>query len=166
MRKCTNWPANASLEAQRRIPQVRLNQIPFFLFLCRTNTLLPAENDTDAGMSRTSSMSANRSNLGKRGKPGKQRRDSDSFDSRHQYTPYWGPQQQTWVSQPQMQYMPHPPAAYGSPGQAAYPAPVPNAYNQQVPTYPAMPPMMPASPYTGYPAPQVCVTWTILLLVY
>lgn len=120
-----------------------------------------ADAETDNGMSRTSSMSANRSNLGKRGKPGKQRRDSDSFDTRHQYTPYWGPQQQTWVPQPQMQYMPPPGAPYGSPGQASYPTPVAPAYGQQVP-YPTMPNMVPASPYAQYPASQV---WTDKALV-
>ncbi|GJC85193.1 hypothetical protein ColLi_08031 [Colletotrichum liriopes] len=65
---------------------------------------------------------------GKRGKTGKQRRDdSDSFDSRHNYTPYWGPQQQTWVPQPQ--YVPVS-NQYGAPvQQQPYPNQIQAPYN-------------------------------------
>lgn len=144
---------SASLAVQKKTPQVCL--LPEF-YLPDSANQIEADTETDNGMSRTSSMSANRSNLGKRAKPGKQRRDSDSFDTRHQYTPYWGPQQQTWVPQPQMQYMPPPGAPYGSPGQASYPTPVAPAYGQQAP-YPAIPNMVPASPYAQYPPSQVWI---------
>ncbi|KAF7549831.1 hypothetical protein G7046_g8214 [Stylonectria norvegica] len=98
-----------------------------------------AETDGDNGVSRTSSMSAkDKSNLGKRGKTGKQRRDdSDSFDSRNLYTPYWGPQQQTWIPQPQ--YMSPPNPQYS--GQASVPpyqAQMAPIYTQQNPAFPAM----------------------------
>ncbi|KAF5703577.1 R3H domain-containing protein [Fusarium mundagurra] len=109
----------------------------------------------DNGVSRASSVSAkDKSNVGKRGKTGKQRRDdSDSFDSRHQYTPYWGPQQQTWISQPQ--YMPPPNTQYGAqaPPGPAYPGQVAPVYTHQGPGYPAMPAMPPNQGYPQYSAP-------------
>ncbi|KAI0407652.1 hypothetical protein F4802DRAFT_520646 [Xylaria palmicola] len=60
------------------------------------------DNDDANGVSRASSVSAkDKSNLGKRGKTGKQRRDdSESFDSRSQYIKYFAPQ-------PQMEWSPH-----------------------------------------------------------
>ncbi|KJZ79641.1 hypothetical protein HIM_01110 [Hirsutella minnesotensis 3608] len=111
-----------------------------------------AENDGENGISRTSSVSAtNKANVGKRGKTGKQRRDdSDSFDSRYQYTPYWGPQQQTWVPQPQAQFLPPGPAQYGGQPVAAYPGPVPPTYAQPPAAYPGMPAMAPNPPYPAY----------------
>lgn len=111
-----------------------------------------AEIEAENGMSRTSSMSANRSNLGKRGKVAKQRRDSDGFDSRHQYQPYWGPQQQTWVPQPPSQFAPTGPQ-YGAAGPSNFQVP-PN-FVQQGPTYAAMPAMAPAAPHPAYQAAQV-----------
>ncbi|KAJ4265406.1 hypothetical protein NW762_004694 [Fusarium torreyae] len=109
----------------------------------------------DNGVSRASSVSAkDKSNLGKRGKTGKQRRDdSDSFDSRHQYTPYWGPQQQTWVPQPQ--YIPPPNPQYGAQAPAApgYQGQMGPVYAQQGPGYPAMPSMAPNQPYPQYSVP-------------
>ncbi|KAF4443410.1 R3H domain-containing 1 [Fusarium acutatum] len=109
----------------------------------------------DNGVSRASSVSAkDKSNVGKRGKTGKQRRDdSDSFDSRHQYTPYWGPQQQTWISQPQ--YLPPPNTQYGAqaPPGPAYPGQVAPVYTHQGPGYPAMPAMPPNQAYPQYSAP-------------
>ncbi|KAF5532744.1 R3H domain-containing protein [Fusarium mexicanum] len=109
----------------------------------------------DNGVSRASSVSAkDKSNVGKRGKTGKQRRDdSDSFDSRHQYTPYWGPQQQTWISQPQ--YMPPPNTQYGAqaPPAPAYPGQVAPVYTHQGPGYPTMPAMPPNQAYPQYSAP-------------
>ncbi|KAF5615158.1 R3H domain protein [Fusarium sp. NRRL 52700] len=110
----------------------------------------------DNGVSRASSVSAkDKSNVGKRGKTGKQRRDdSDSFDSRHQYTPYWGPQQQTWISQPQ--YMPPPNTQYGAqapPPGPAYPGQVTPVYTHQGPAYPAIPAMPPNQTYPQYSAP-------------
>lgn len=116
--------------------------------------------DGDNGISRASSVSAkDKANAGKRGKTGKQRRDdSDSFDSRHHYTPYWGPQQQTWVSQPQ--YMPPPNPQYGAqaPPGAAYQGQMGPAYTQQGPSYPAMPgvPGVPGVP-PNPPYPQYSV---------
>ncbi|KAM0236585.1 hypothetical protein ACHAP5_009352 [Fusarium lateritium] len=109
----------------------------------------------DNGISRASSVSAkDKSNLGKRGKTGKQRRDdSDSFDSRHQYTPYWGPQQQTWVPQPQ--YIPPPNPQYGAqaPSGPAFPGQVGPVYTQQAPGYPAVPSMPQNQPYPQYSLP-------------
>ncbi|KAM0491251.1 hypothetical protein ACHAP8_010825 [Fusarium lateritium] len=111
--------------------------------------------DGDNGISRASSVSAkDKSIAGKRGKPGKQRRDdSDSFDSRHHYTPYWGPQQQTWVPQPQ--YMPPPNPQYGAqaPPGAAYQGHMGPVYTQQGPGYPSMPGMPPSQPYPQYSVP-------------
>ncbi|KAH7326049.1 hypothetical protein B0I35DRAFT_405359 [Stachybotrys elegans] len=113
--------------------------------------------DTDEnGMSRASSVSANnKSNLGKRGKMNKQRRDdSDGFDSRNQYTPYWGPGQQTWVSQPQPPYAP-PPASQFTAGQtptSGYNGQVNMAYAQQAPGYTA-PNVVPNPNYSTYPMP-------------
>lgn len=114
-------------------------------------------------MSRASSVSANnKSNIGKKGKNIKQRRDdSDSFDSRHQYTPYWGPQQQTWVPHPQAQFVPPTNGQYNGSAAPSYPtgqmAPV---YGQQAAGYPAMPAMPAMVPNPTYPAysmpPQVC----------
>jgi hypothetical protein len=117
--------------------------------------LTRADADGAPGMSRTSSVSANnRSNTGKRIKPGRQRRDdSDSFDSRNQYTPYWGPQQQTWVPQfgpPQNAQMAGQPPSY--PGQ------IQPGYAQQNVGYPAMPPMVQNPVYPpAYAVPQVCL---------
>jgi hypothetical protein len=115
-----------------------------------------AENDEN-GMSRASSVSANKSNVGKRAKANKQRRDdSDSFDSRNQYTPYWGPQQQTWVPQPQPQYGPVPPASNQFNGQPpmGYSAPVPPSYPHQAAPYPGAPGMMPGAACPTYPMPS------------
>lgn len=143
---------NASLAAQRRTLQV-----------CGTNvnvepSLTKASEEGDNGISRASSVSAkDKSNLGKRGKTGKQRRDdSDSFDSRHQYTPYWGPQQQTWVPQPQ--YMPPPNPQYGAqaPPGPAFPGQMGPVYTQQAPGYPAVPSMPQNQPYPQYSVPPVC----------
>lgn len=110
------------------------------------------ENDGETGMSRTSSVSAtNRPNTTKRGKTGKQRRDdSDSFDSRNQYTAFWGPQQQTWVPQSQAQYVPSAPGQFGPQPQASYPAQMASGYPQHVPNYPNVPVMAPTSNYPAY----------------
>ncbi|KGQ06848.1 hypothetical protein BBAD15_g7816 [Beauveria bassiana D1-5] len=119
--------------------------IPFMMHYTHS---FKADNDAEVGMSRTSSASANRSNLGKRGKASKQRRDSDGFDSRHQYQPYWGPQQQTWVPQPQTQYGP-PGAQYATAGPSNYQV-SPN-YTQPGPTYGPVPAMPPNAGYPAYP---------------
>ncbi|KAF4831335.1 R3H domain-containing protein 1 [Colletotrichum siamense] len=107
------------------------------------------DNEGENGISRASSVSArDKSNAGKRGKTGKQRRDdSDSFDSRHNYTPYWGPQQQTWMPQPQ--YVPVS-NQYGAPVQQPYSNQIqPPPYNT-TPTQ-SFAPMMPNSGYNAYP---------------
>lgn len=69
------------------------------IFAMPTEASTP-ENDDGTGISRASSVSAkDRAALGKKGKTGKQRRDdSESFDSRSQYTPFYHHSQQaTWV---------------------------------------------------------------------
>ncbi|KAM6486611.1 hypothetical protein HDV62DRAFT_221035 [Trichoderma sp. SZMC 28011] len=98
-----------------------------------------SEIDGEYGISRTSSVSANnRSTTSKKGKPPKQRRDdTDGFDSRRQYTPYWGPQQQTWVSQPPSQFVPPANGQFTPQPVPSYPAQVAPMYGQQ-PGYPAV----------------------------
>ncbi|KAI1425741.1 hypothetical protein F5Y12DRAFT_357292 [Xylaria sp. FL1777] len=120
------------------------------------------DNDEANGVSRASSVSAkDKSNLGKRGKTGKQRRDdSESFDSRSQYIKYfthqtqmeWSTQQPQFIptnmpyngqaSQPYQYQIPQP---YQNPPQG-YPTMVPNnGYPQygNVPTYPPQPQPLP-----------------------
>ncbi|PHH80814.1 hypothetical protein CDD80_6904 [Ophiocordyceps camponoti-rufipedis] len=118
------------------------------------------ENEGENGMSRASSVSAtNKAGIGKRGKTGKQRRDdSDSFDSRYQYTPYWGPQQQTWVAQPHGQLMAPIPGQFAGPPMPVYPpqAAAAPAYGQQPPApYGAVSNMAPNPGYPAYAMPQV-----------
>ena len=69
------------------------------------NTITETEDGNE--MSRSSSVSnKDKSIQGKRGKPKQRRDDSDSFDSRSQYTPWFPPQQTpTWVSAPQYPQM-------------------------------------------------------------
>ncbi|KEY65001.1 hypothetical protein S7711_07341 [Stachybotrys chartarum IBT 7711] len=109
----------------------------------------------ESGISRASSVSANnRSTVGKRGKIGKQRRDdSESWDSRNQYTPFWGPQQQTWVPQQQPYYASPPsgqfngqPPPSGFAGQQVAPV-----YGQQNPAYGVVPNMPPNANHPAYP---------------
>ncbi|ATY62763.1 R3H domain protein, putative [Cordyceps militaris CM01] len=138
-------PANQKLSREQREEMYKITRDR--IFGAEENTT--ADNGAEVGMSRTSSASANRSNLGKRGKGNKQRRDSDGFDSRHQYQPFWGPQQQTWVSQSQAQYGP-PGAQYITAGPSNYQVP-PN-YAQQGPAYGPVPTMPPNAGYPGYPA--------------
>ena len=58
------------------------------------------DNDTEAGVSRASSVSGNKSTASNKPRRNKRRDDSDTFDSRHSYAPFWGgPSQQTWVPQ-------------------------------------------------------------------
>ncbi|KAI1842280.1 hypothetical protein JX266_011565 [Neoarthrinium moseri] len=66
----------------------------------KTGESTPDNEDANA-TSRASSVSGkDKSNLGKRGKTGKQRRDdSESFDSRSQYTPWYHPQPTGWAPQ-------------------------------------------------------------------
>ncbi|KAK7917283.1 hypothetical protein PG985_010891 [Apiospora marii] len=128
----------------------------------KTGESTPETEDAN-GMSRASSVSGKeKSNLGRRGKTGKQRRDdSESFDSRSQYTPYYGtnPHQPSWAQTGQyVAYPPQPPQpsqqryppsngsmpGYGSPMQ---PTPAQPAWQQQ----PAYPPA--SSPVPGYAQP-------------
>jgi hypothetical protein len=92
--------------------------------------LIPANKfaDTEEGneMSRSSSVSTkDRASQNKRPKPAKQRRDdSDSFDSRSQYTPFFPQQQiQTWAPAPQ--YAPIGPQPFIAPVQNTYQNPMP-----------------------------------------
>ncbi|KAI0017679.1 hypothetical protein F4780DRAFT_772161 [Xylariomycetidae sp. FL0641] len=110
-------------------------------------TLLKETDDIN-GVSRASSVSGReRSNLGKRGKVGKQRRDdSESFESRSQFVPLMPPQSQ-------MNWAPHfvSPGAmpYGEQMQQAYAYPVPATY--QTPPQ-GFAPMMPNNGYPQYNA--------------
>ncbi|OAA60722.1 Single-stranded nucleic acid binding R3H [Cordyceps fumosorosea ARSEF 2679] len=142
-------PANQKLSREQREENYKITRLRIFgpEDKDKENT---AENDADTGMSRTSSASANRSNLGKRGKQAKQRRDSDGFDSRNQYHAYWGPQQQTWVPQSQAQY--GPPGVQYNAGPSNYQAPP--SYVQQGPMYGPVPAMPPNPGYPTYPAGQ------------
>jgi hypothetical protein len=109
--------------------------------------------DTEEGqdISRSSSVSV-KDRSGKRGKVGKQRRDdSESFDVRSQYTPFFPPQQQpSWSPVPQ--YGPMVPQ-YGNTMQNTYPGTPTPVYGQppqqfhapmmgsgMIPTYNQMPP--------------------------
>ena len=115
-------------------------------------------------MSRASSVSAkDKSNLGRRGKSGRQRRDdSESFDSRSQYTPYYGHlQQPTWTSQ----YMPPGNAQYNEQYsqqysqqmQPPYPTPMSTGYGPPAQGYPQM---IPNSGFAQYnPMTGVSVSW-------
>ncbi|KAI0202082.1 hypothetical protein F4808DRAFT_459465 [Astrocystis sublimbata] len=115
-----------------------------------------ADTDEANGVSRASSVSAkDKSNLGKRGKTGKQRRDdSESFDSRSQYVKYFPPPQQ-------MEWSPH-----FVPTNMPYNGQVPPPYQYIPPTYqnyPAAPQGYPTMmPGNGYPqygsAPAVSIT--------
>ncbi|KAI2624929.1 hypothetical protein GGR54DRAFT_541753 [Hypoxylon sp. NC1633] len=102
------------------------------------------ENEDVNGISRASSVSAkDKSNLGKRVKTSKQRRDdSESFDSRSQYQLYYHPHQTNWQT---AQYIPISQGQYGSPAQQPYQGPMPQAYAPPAQTYPAM------MPNTGFP---------------
>lgn len=115
----------------------------------------PDFSDTEEGqdISRSSSVSVkDRSGAGKRGKAGKQRRDdSESFDVRSQYTPFFPPQQQpSWSPVPQygpmvpqfsntMQntYPGTPSPAYGQPPQQFH---TPMMGGNMMPNYNQMPP--------------------------
>lgn len=109
--------------------------------------------DKDNDMSRTSSVSGNKSSTAGKGRRGGRHRrdDSDSFDSRHHYAPYWGPQQQTWVPQYAQPPAGQPPA----PQPPAYGGQVPPMYGQQNVAYPSVPGVAPSPGYPTYPAPQV-----------
>ncbi|KAK8102620.1 R3H domain-containing protein 1 [Apiospora sp. TS-2023a] len=108
------------------------------------------ETEDANGMSRASSVSGKeKSNVGRRGKTGKQRRDdSESFDSRSQYTPYYGtnPNQPSWAQTGQYVAVGNMP--YNGQMQQPYQAPMPQGYPQAGPAYPQM---MPQGPMSGYP---------------
>ncbi|KAK8073602.1 hypothetical protein PG994_004501 [Apiospora phragmitis] len=115
----------------------------------KTGESTPETEDAN-GMSRASSVSGKeKSNLGRRGKTGKQRRDdSESFDSRSQYTPYYGtnPNQPSWAQTGQYVAVGNMP--YNGQIQQPYQAPMPQGYPQPGPAYPQM---MPQGPMSGYP---------------
>lgn len=149
MKKRTSKPERGYSAILRRLANPRLVcvtlniafELPLIVF---------QDNEIENGVSRASSVSAReKPGVSKRGKTGKQRRDdSDSFDSRHNYTPYWGPQQQTWVPQPQ--YVPVS-NQYGAPVQQPYPNQIPAAPYNTTPTQ-TFAPMMPNAGYNaGYP---------------
>ncbi|KOS20176.1 hypothetical protein ESCO_006262 [Escovopsis weberi] len=113
--------------------------------------------DGDYGMLRTNSAT-NKSANGKKGKVTKPRRDdSDNFESRRQYTSYWGAQQQAWMPQPQAQYMPAAAGQYNVQSAPAYPPQMGHAYAQQAQQaqqsagYPSMPGALPNPTYSPYP---------------
>ena len=95
--------------------------------------------DNGNGVSRTSSVSTkDKSNLGRRGKNERRRRDSGSFESRNSYAVFYPPPQQSaWPGQPQ--YVP-----IATP-QQPYPTQVAPVYVPPGPNYPAM------MPNAGYP---------------
>lgn len=99
----------------------------------QNRTLLIHATDTEDGneMSRSSSVSTkDRVSQGKRPKPPKQRRDdSESFDKRSQYTPFYPqPQGPTWVSQPQ--FNPMNPQQFNGAIQSAYTNAMPTQFVQ------------------------------------
>ncbi|KAI1389480.1 uncharacterized protein F4822DRAFT_202207 [Hypoxylon trugodes] len=109
----------------------------------------PTPDDDANGVSRASSVSAkDKSNLGKRGKTGKQRRDdSESFDSRSQYQPYYHPHQPGWTPQ----YIPVGHPQYNSPVQQPYQNPMPQAFPPPAQAYPAMVPNNAYPQYANMP---------------
>jgi hypothetical protein len=117
---------------------------------------MPLDTEDSKDVSCSSSLSAmDRSGQGKRGKPAKQRRDdSESFDVRSQYTPYFPPQQQpTWAPMPQ--YAPANVPQFGNAMQTAYQSAPP--YGQP---HPGMMPnngMPPYSQVPSNPIPQVSI---------
>ncbi|CAK7214039.1 hypothetical protein SBRCBS47491_002007 [Sporothrix bragantina] len=143
-------PAKEKMSREER--EEAYNKARERIFAMPTEASTP-ENDDGTGISRASSVSAkDRGNLGKKSKTGKQRRDdSESFDSRSQYTPFYHHSQQaTWVNP---QFMPTGNLAsfsYGTqqnPGQAP-----PQQQHQQQPQMPSM--QQHGPPYGNMP-PQV-----------
>ncbi|CAK7213292.1 hypothetical protein SCUCBS95973_001753 [Sporothrix curviconia] len=127
-------PAKEKMSREER--EEAYNKARERIFAMSTEASTP-ENDDSTGISRASSVSAkDRGNLGKKGKTGKQRRDdSESFDSRSQYTPFYHHSQQaTWVNP---QFMPtgnlanFPYGAQQNPAQAPPPPPPPQQQQQQ-----------------------------------
>ncbi|KAH7026291.1 uncharacterized protein B0I36DRAFT_365878 [Microdochium trichocladiopsis] len=93
-----------------------------------------SESNDGEDMSRASSMSGkDRSTLGKRGKTSKQRRDdSESFDSRSQYTAYYGhPHQPTWTPQ----YVAVGNQQYAAPPHAPFQQTMPSMYQNSTQPY-------------------------------
>ncbi|RYP72509.1 hypothetical protein DL771_004149 [Monosporascus sp. 5C6A] len=107
--------------------------------------------DDSNGVSRASSVSAkDKSNLGKRGKTGKQRRDdSESFDSRSQYTAYYPPQQPNWTPQ----YVPIGNPQFNGQLQQPYQTPMAQPYPAAPQTYATMMPNNAYPQYGNMPAP-------------
>lgn len=121
------------------------------------------ENEDSTGVSRASSVSTkDKSSLGKKAKPGKQRRDdSEAFESRSQYTAYYGhPQQATWVSP---QYIPAGNPGYNGQAQQPYPNAMPPAYGPPNQAYPTMMPPNNgfAPPYNAMPTVSPMTTHSL-----
>ncbi|KAF4126295.1 R3H domain protein, partial [Geosmithia morbida] len=109
------------------------------------------DSEKSNAMSRTSSVSGNLSAAGKGRRAGRHRRDdSDGFDSRHQYAPYWGPQQQTWVPR----YAPTPAGQGAVQPAPAYGAQMAPMYASQNAGYTGAPGAAPSPVYPAYAAPQ------------
>lgn len=148
VRKRITERESVSSGAQRK--RRRLLQVWLFCCLNLTALTTPLENEENAGVSRASSVSAkDKSNIAKKGKTPKQRRDdSDSFDTRSKYAPVYGPQQQTWV---QPQYTPAVNPQFNGQFQQPY-------QNTMQPIYGPPPPNQPYShspiaPNSGYVPP-------------
>ncbi|SPO06713.1 uncharacterized protein DNG_09407 [Cephalotrichum gorgonifer] len=104
----------------------------------------------DNGVSRTSSVSTrDKSNVGRKGKNERRRRDSGTFESRTQYAVFYPPPQQSpWPGQPQYVPIATPQFNGQAPGQVQqpYPAQAAPVYGPPGPNYPTM------VPGAGYPA--------------
>ncbi|KAL1879906.1 hypothetical protein VTK73DRAFT_6718 [Phialemonium thermophilum] len=115
------------------------------------------DNDDSNGVSRASSVSVKDKTAQPKRKTAKQRRDdSESFDSRSQYVPWCGPQQQTWVAP---QYVPVGNVPFNAQYQQPKPTPPPPVVAPNQGLTPMMPsgyPVYSASPpvYYPHPAPQ------------
>jgi hypothetical protein len=140
--------------------QVRTNNLQLaILFFTKC---LDTEDSKD--VSRSSSISAaDRSGQGKRGKPAKQRRDdSEGFDVRSQYTPFFPPQQQpTWAPMPQ--YTTNNVPQFGNTMQTAYQNTHP--FGQQQQFHPSMMPNNNVPPY-GQMHPNLIPQVSILYNTY
>jgi hypothetical protein len=102
-----------------------LHQVNNSLFLKFTPAEFPEDTEDGNEMSRSSSVSTKDRSQSKKPKAPKQRRDdSESFDVRSQYTPFYAqPQMPTWTPTPQ--YSPVGPQPFNGPVQSTYQHPMP-----------------------------------------
>ncbi|CAK7206079.1 hypothetical protein SEUCBS139899_008862 [Sporothrix eucalyptigena] len=142
-------PAKEKMSREER--EEAYNKARERIFAMPTEASTP-ENDDGTGISRASSVSAKDRALGKKGKTGKQRRDdSESFDSRSQYTPFYHHSQQaTWVNP---QFMPTGNLANYSYGAQPNPAQALPQQQQQQQQQPGMQPHGP--PFANNMPPQI-----------